>query len=72
VLRLPLDEASAKVRTGPPKDDESDYALPVWAGVIPLRQEAGAPQADPRLHPAIATPAYLQGLSGQHAESTGE
>lgn len=49
VLTLPLEEASAKVRTGPPIDDEEDYALPVWAGVLPLRLVAGAPVPDPRL-----------------------
>ncbi|MBC8031826.1 MAG: pyridoxamine 5'-phosphate oxidase family protein [Pyrinomonadaceae bacterium] len=49
VLSLPLDEASAKVRTGPPIDDEEDYALPVWAGVLPLRLVAGTPVPDPRL-----------------------
>ena len=41
VLRLPLEEVSAKVRTGPPKDDEADYALPLWAGVVPLKLTAG-------------------------------
>ena len=49
VLRLPLVEVSAKVRTGPPLDDEEDYALSVWAGEIPLRLEAFEPVADPRL-----------------------
>ena len=49
VLSLPLEEASAKVRTGPPIDDEEDYALPVWAGVVPLRLVAGGPERDPRL-----------------------
>jgi hypothetical protein len=49
VVTLPLDEASAKVRTGPPKDDEDDYALPVWAGELPLRLEPLEPVADPRL-----------------------
>jgi nitroimidazol reductase NimA-like FMN-containing flavoprotein (pyridoxamine 5'-phosphate oxidase superfamily) len=49
VLALRLDEASAKVRTGPPVDDEEDYALPVWAGVIPLTVSAGAVVNDPRL-----------------------
>jgi nitroimidazol reductase NimA-like FMN-containing flavoprotein (pyridoxamine 5'-phosphate oxidase superfamily) len=49
ILRLPLDEASAKVRAGPPKDEAEDYCLPVWAGVIPLALRAGEPQADPRL-----------------------
>ena len=58
VLRLPLAEASAKVRTGPPVDDEEDYALDVWAGVVPLRVEAGAPEPDPRLAPGVEPPAY--------------
>lgn len=58
VLRLPLAEASAKVRTGPPIDDEDDYRLPVWAGEIPLRLAAGAPAADPRLDPAREAPSY--------------
>jgi nitroimidazol reductase NimA-like FMN-containing flavoprotein (pyridoxamine 5'-phosphate oxidase superfamily) len=54
VLALPIEEASAKMRSGPPADDEEDYALPVWAGVIPLHLAAGAPlpdgdlQGDPR------------------------
>lgn len=51
VLSLPLVEASAKVRTGPPVDDEADYELPVWAGEIPLRLVAGVPINDPRLQP---------------------
>jgi hypothetical protein len=49
VLSLPLDEASAKVRTGPPEDEDEDYALPHWAGVLPLALAAGNPIADPRL-----------------------
>ena len=53
VLSLPLEEASAKVRTGPPLDDEEDYALPIWAGVVPLRLVAGAPVPDPRLPEGI-------------------
>jgi nitroimidazol reductase NimA-like FMN-containing flavoprotein (pyridoxamine 5'-phosphate oxidase superfamily) len=57
ILRLPLDEASAKLREGPPKDDEEDYELPVWAGVIPLGLRAGEPQADPRLAFELAPPA---------------
>jgi nitroimidazol reductase NimA-like FMN-containing flavoprotein (pyridoxamine 5'-phosphate oxidase superfamily) len=51
VLALKIDEASAKVRTGPPIDDEQDYALGVWAGVIPILSRAGEPQADARLAP---------------------
>ena len=58
VLSLPLAEASAKVRTGPPLDDEEDYELSVWAGVIPLRLVANAPIADPRLPARIDPPPY--------------
>ena len=48
-MSLPIDEASAKVRTGPPIDDEDDYGLPVWAGILPLNLVAAEPVADPRL-----------------------
>jgi uncharacterized protein len=58
ILRLPLTEASAKVRVGPPEDDAPDYALPVWAGVIPLRTVAGAPIRDERCDLGIPLPAY--------------
>ena len=58
VLSLPLVEVSAKVRTGPPIDDEEDYALDVWAGVLPLRIVAEAPINDPRLPESIEPPAY--------------
>jgi nitroimidazol reductase NimA-like FMN-containing flavoprotein (pyridoxamine 5'-phosphate oxidase superfamily) len=60
VLSLPLVEASAKVRTGPPLDDEDDYSLPVWAGVIPLRLVADAPVDDPRLPEGIEAPEYAR------------
>jgi uncharacterized protein len=56
VLALPIDEASAKIRSGPPQDDEEDHALPIWAGVIPLVTEAQAPQPDARLDATIAAP----------------
>ncbi|HLG17746.1 MAG TPA: pyridoxamine 5'-phosphate oxidase family protein [Blastocatellia bacterium] len=58
VLALPLTEASAKIRTGPPIDDEEDYQLPVWAGEIPLRVVAAAPVADPRLESETGAPSY--------------
>jgi uncharacterized protein len=58
ILRLPLTEASAKIRTGPPEDDAPDYALPVWAGVIPLQLVPGAPIRDERCEASIPTPAY--------------
>jgi nitroimidazol reductase NimA-like FMN-containing flavoprotein (pyridoxamine 5'-phosphate oxidase superfamily) len=53
VLAIPLGEASAKIRTGPPKDDEEDYALRVWAGELPLRLQTLPPIPDPRLAPGI-------------------
>jgi hypothetical protein len=59
VLALPIDEVSAKVRTGPPLDDEEDYALGAWAGVIPFAPRAETPLADPRLSPSIALPERL-------------
>ncbi|MDL4777434.1 pyridoxamine 5'-phosphate oxidase family protein [Actinomadura xylanilytica] len=61
VLALSLDEASVKVRQGPPGDDEDDYALDVWAGVVPVRQVLGAPEPDPRLRPGIPVPAHITG-----------
>jgi nitroimidazol reductase NimA-like FMN-containing flavoprotein (pyridoxamine 5'-phosphate oxidase superfamily) len=59
ILAISLDETSAKVRTGPPKDEEEDLALPVWAGVLPLRTVAGEPEPDPLLPSGIATPGYV-------------
>jgi nitroimidazol reductase NimA-like FMN-containing flavoprotein (pyridoxamine 5'-phosphate oxidase superfamily) len=58
VLCLPIEEASAKIRTGPPLDDEEDYALPIWAGVVPLKLVAGDPVKDPRLPEEIPVPEY--------------
>jgi uncharacterized protein len=63
VIRLSLDEASAKARTGGPLDDEDDYALPIWAGTIPLRISADSPQPDERLPPSIPCPSYLSKLT---------
>ena len=54
VLALPLSEVSAKVRTGPPIDDEEDYAFPVWAGVVPLRGRLGEPVPDVRVLTGVA------------------
>ena len=59
VLALPLAEVSAKVRTGPPSDDEPDYGLPIWAGVLPLALTPGEPAPDPVLDPSIPTPAHV-------------
>jgi nitroimidazol reductase NimA-like FMN-containing flavoprotein (pyridoxamine 5'-phosphate oxidase superfamily) len=60
VLALPLTEASAKVRTGPPIDDEEDYDLPLWAGVLPLQINAGEAVSDPRLPAGTPLPDYLE------------
>jgi nitroimidazol reductase NimA-like FMN-containing flavoprotein (pyridoxamine 5'-phosphate oxidase superfamily) len=57
VLAIPIQEASAKVRSGPPLDDEQDHELPIWAGVIPIVTEARAPEPDPRLAADIPPPA---------------
>jgi uncharacterized protein len=62
VLRLRLDEASAKVRTGGPLDDEEDYTLPVWAGTVGLRLTAGGAEPDERLIPGVERPAYVDDL----------
>lgn len=59
VLKIPLEEASAKVRTGPPVDDDEDLALPVWAGVLGLRTVADSPKPDELLAPDVSRPAYL-------------
>jgi uncharacterized protein len=58
ILRLPLNEVSAKVRTGGVEDDADDYAFPVWAGIVPLRLAADAPVRDDRCDLAIPTPPY--------------
>jgi uncharacterized protein len=61
VLAFPIEEGSAKVRTGGPVEDPADLGLAVWAGEIPLRLVAGAPVADDGLSSAVAEPAYLRG-----------
>ena len=55
VLALPLEEVSAKVRTGPPVDDEEDYSMPIWAGVVPIRSQLGEASPDERLLPGVPT-----------------
>jgi nitroimidazol reductase NimA-like FMN-containing flavoprotein (pyridoxamine 5'-phosphate oxidase superfamily) len=61
VLSLPLEEFSVKSRSGGPKEEPEDMALPVWAGVVPVTQGYGAPIADPDLAPSIPVPAYASG-----------
>jgi hypothetical protein len=56
VLRVEIEAASLKARSGPPIDEPDDYALPIWAGVIPLRLAASAPQDDGRLLDGVETP----------------
>jgi uncharacterized protein len=63
VLSLPLNEASAKVRTGGPKDDEEDYALPIWAGVIPLKMQPFSAIPDERNLPGLTPPAHVTGVT---------
>lgn len=64
ILSMPIDEASAKIRTGPPGDDEADYALPIWAGVIPVETRVLAPEDDPRNLPGLVAPAHITGFGG--------
>ena len=61
VLRLAIDEASAKIRTGPPVDDDEDYGLPCWAGELPMRTTLLPPVPDPRLAPGVAVPSHVTG-----------
>ena len=63
VLKLPLKEMSAKIRTGPPKDEPEDYELPIWAGVLPLALKAGDPIADAKLPDEAVMPAILKNYS---------
>ena len=59
VLRVPIEEFSAKIRTGPPIDDQEDYSLPVWAGVLPLEVKPGEPVRDPRSCSDQQVPKYI-------------
>jgi uncharacterized protein len=68
VMRLPITEFSAKVRQGPPIDDEEDHGFPTWAGVIPLEMVAGTPINDPRLDPKTPVPGYARGYSRKRAK----
>ena len=59
VVLVEIDEATAKVRSGPPGDDEEDYSLPIWASVLPSQFTFGAPLDDPKLGAGIGVPAYV-------------
>jgi len=63
VLRVPIEEFSAKVRTGPPIDDAEDYAFPTWAGVLPLGMKVGEAISDPKLDPTRKVPVYAKNYS---------
>ncbi len=64
VMRISLERASAKVRTGGPVDEEADYGWPVWAGVLPVSTVIGQPQADARLEAGAEVPPHVQELAG--------
>ncbi len=66
VLEFKIEEASAKIRQGPPLDDEEDYGLPVWAGILPLKLNAGIPTPDSRLATDTAIPRYLADFADRH------
>ena len=59
VLKLDIVEASAKIRTGPPVDDEADYALPIWAGTLDLAAPVSTPNPDRRMQTGVAVPAHV-------------
>jgi nitroimidazol reductase NimA-like FMN-containing flavoprotein (pyridoxamine 5'-phosphate oxidase superfamily) len=63
VLRVPIEEFSAKVRVGPPIDDAEDYSFPTWAGVLPLEMKVGVPISDPKLDPSRPAPPYVTDYS---------
>jgi uncharacterized protein len=63
VVRLPIKEFSAKVRIGPPIDNEEDYSFPTWAGVVPLQMVAGSPINDPKLDLKTPVPSYVRSYS---------
>lgn len=60
VLRLPITEASAKVRTGPPGDEPEDYDLPIWAGVVPVTETYGTPETDPDMRMEVEMPDHVR------------
>lgn len=62
ILKIPITEASAKIRTGPPVDDKPDYDLPIWAGVIPIKNIFEAPISDPLLKEGLPIPTSVNNL----------
>ncbi|MCB0193383.1 MAG: pyridoxamine 5'-phosphate oxidase family protein [Anaerolineae bacterium] len=66
IVAIPIELASAKVRVGPPKDEAEDYDLPIWAGVLPIKQQILPPQDDPKLAEGISTPDYIREYVNKH------
>ena len=60
VFSMPIDEGSAKVRSGPPVDDDADYSLPIWAGVLPVSQALHDPVPDPKNLKGLEVPAHIR------------
>jgi nitroimidazol reductase NimA-like FMN-containing flavoprotein (pyridoxamine 5'-phosphate oxidase superfamily) len=69
IVSIPIDLASAKIRVGPPKDDPEDYQLPVWAGVLPIKQQFLPPQNDPKLEEDIPVPDYIMDYLKKRTET---
>ena len=67
VLRLSLDHASTKVRSGPPVDEDADYELPIWGGVVDVRTTFGEPESDSKLLPGVDIPATVVALASGRA-----
>jgi hypothetical protein len=65
VIAVPLAEASVKVRTGPPSDDDADYTSPAWAGVLPAALVFGQPEPDPALTEGISVPDHIAAMAGR-------
>lgn len=63
VLSMPIDEGSAKIRTGPPVDDEEDYTLPIWSGILPVHTALRAPEPDPRNLAGVELPEHVSGFT---------
>jgi nitroimidazol reductase NimA-like FMN-containing flavoprotein (pyridoxamine 5'-phosphate oxidase superfamily) len=68
VLSVPLEEASAKIRTGPPVDDDEDYDLPIWAGILPLRVTTETPVADPQMKMDVDIPGHVLAHLKPHSD----
>jgi len=68
IIKIPITEASAKIRTGPPVDDKADYELPIWAGIVPIETNYGAPISDPKLNKEILFPESVKKLTEKNGK----